>query len=184
MAMKVADKNDYYYDAMEFLELKGGAKQAEKILFEALKSDENYVQTHIGLAYVYRSLRRKKKEKEHIKLAYENTVKKFPKWPKIMMWGEIGNRAYMRAIQSRAELFVDEGEQDKGIELYRLLLTLNPGDNQGIRYVLAGVYAGISGDEVNAMFDEGNANQDWRALEKLVITQNKKHKFWVESLVF
>lgn len=180
MAMKVANKDDYYYDAMELLGTRGGDKPAGKLLLEALKLDEDYVQTHLGLAYVYRSSGQKKKEEEHIKLAYKNTVKKFPEWPKRMIWGMIENRAYMRAIQSRAELFVDEGEQDKGIELYRLLLKMNPNDNQGIRYVLSGVYAGISGDEVNAMFDEGNEEQNWDALEKLVITQNKKHKFWLE----
>ncbi|MFZ2303571.1 MAG: hypothetical protein WAV98_02140 [Minisyncoccia bacterium] len=180
MAMKVANKDDYYYDAMELLGTRGGTKPAEKLLLEALKLDKDYVQTHVGLAHLYRSSGQKKKAKEHIKLAYENTLKKFPKWPAVMMWGMIENRAYMRAIQSRAELFVDDGEQDKGIELYCLLLKMNPGDNQGVRYVLAGVYAGISGDEIDAMFDEGNEKQNWNALEKLVIVQNKKHKFWVE----
>ncbi|MBI5798529.1 MAG: hypothetical protein HZB10_01185 [Candidatus Yonathbacteria bacterium] len=179
MAMKVANKNDYYYDAMELLDTKeDGAKQAEKLLLDALKFDENYVQTHLGLVYVYRRLGQKKKEEKYTKLAYENTLKKFPKWPSVMVWGIIENRAYMRAIQARAELFVDDGEQDKGTELYRLLLKLNPNDNQGIRYVLAGLYAGISGDEINNMFDEGNEKQNWSALEKLVEKQNKKHKFW------
>jgi hypothetical protein len=66
------------------------------------------------------------------------------------------------------------------IELYKLLLKLNPGDNQGVRYVLAGLYAGIDGQKINKMFDEGNEKQDWSKLEKLVANQNKKHKFWVK----
>lgn len=73
---------------------------------------------------------------------------------------------------------MDDGEKEKAIELYKLLLKLNPGDNQGVRYVLSGVYAGISGEEINNMFDEGNDNQDWSKSERLVQEQNAKHKFW------
>lgn len=180
IAMKVANKDDYYYDAMEILDTRGGAKHAENLLLEALKFDEDYVQTHVGLAHVYRNLGQKKKEKEHIEFAYENTLKKFPNRPERMIWGQIENRAYMRAMHLRADLFIEDGEQDKGIELYRLLLKLNPNDNQGVRYLLAGVYSGIGGDEVDAMMDEGNEKQDWSKVEDLVKTQNKKHKFWVE----
>jgi len=55
---------------------------------------------------------------------------------------------------------------------------MNPNDNQGVRYTLAGLYAGISGSEINEMFDEGNKKQDWSKLEELVDTQNKKNLFW------
>lgn len=183
IAMKVANKDDYYYDAMELLGVEGGTKQAEKLLLEALKFDEDYVQTHVGLAHLYRNSGQKKKEKQHIELAFENTLKRFPKLPDSMIWGQIENRAYLRAIHLRADLFIDDGEQDKGIEMYRLLLKLNPNDNQGVRYLLAGVYAGIDGNEVDSMIDEGNEKQDWTNVEKLVKTQNKKYKFWVEPKV-
>jgi len=90
------------------------------------------------------------------------------------------NRAYMRAIQYRADLYADDGEKEKAIELYRLLLKMNPNDNQGARYTLSGLYAGISGEEINRMFDEGNEKQNWDKLENLVAEQNGKHKFWKE----
>ena len=98
-----------------------------------------------------------------------------------MPWGDMDNRAYMRAIQYRADLYADEGEKDKAIELYRLLLRLNPNDNQGARYTISGVYAGISGAEINKMFDKGNAKQNWDKLENLVKEQNAKHKFWKQQ---
>ena len=90
------------------------------------------------------------------------------------------NRAYMRAIQYRADLYADDGEKEKAIELYRLLLKMNPNDNQGARYVIAGLYAGISEEEINRMFDEGNEKQNWDKLENLAAKQNAKHKFWKE----
>ena len=173
------DVNDLYYDAMDLV---GGRKsdllKAEKILKKALAMDEHNVQTHIGFANVYGVLGNKKKAEVHIKIAYEETAKKFPKWPKSMSWGDMDNRAYMRAIQYQADLLADVGKKKRAIELYKLLLKLNPNDNQGVRYTLSGLYAGISGKEINKMFDRGNRNQNWDDLERLVGEQNMKHKFW------
>ena len=168
-------------DAMELLDgSRSAAKRAEKLLVKALKMDGHNVQTHIGFAHVYGALKNRKKSEEHIEKAYDETVKRFPAWPRRMAWGDIDNRAYMRAIQYRADLYADEGKKEKAIELYRLLLKLNPNDNQGVRYTLSGVYAGISGDEISRMFDEGNKNQNWDKLKNLVREQNVKHKFWKE----
>ena len=155
-----------------------GAEKAETLLSRALKIDPDYTQTQIGFVSVYDFFGDKKKIKQHIEKAYSETVKKFSKWPRRMEWGDIDNRAYMRAIQYRADLYADEGEKDKAIELYKLLLKMNPGDNQGVRYTLSGVYAGVSGEKINKMFDEGNEKQNWDKLENLVKAQNAKYKFW------
>ena len=95
-----------------------------------------------------------------------------------MEWGDLDNRAYLRIIAHKADCLCDTGKKEKGIELYKLLLKLNPNDNQGIRYLIAGIYKGITGEDVNKMFDEGNRNQNWDKLEDLVEEQNKIHKFW------
>lgn len=174
-------KNDCYYDAMEYIgDGKVGAKKALKILETALEIDKDCVQTYIGFISAYGALGKKKKSEEAIKTAYKKTLKKFPKLPKRMKWGYLENRAYLRAIQFMAGLYWDNKENDKAIELFHLLLRLNPNDNQGVRYEIAGLYAGLCGTDINNMFDYGNNNQDWSALEKLVIEQNKKHKFWGE----
>jgi len=144
------DANDLYYDAMELID--GNTKdikKAEKLLIKALKLNESYVQTHIGFTHVYGSLKNKKKSEEHIKKAYNEALKKFPVWPAHMEWGDMDNRAYMRAIQYMADLHADKREKEKAIELYRLLLELNPNDNQGARYTLSGLYAGISGNRMH-----------------------------------
>ncbi len=173
--------NDCYYDALELLGGgKKGMKEALRLLNIALKMDEDYVQTHIGFICAYGAIGDEKKKDEAIKTAYEKTLKKFPKWPKEMIWGYIENRAYMRAIQYMGDWYWDKGENEKAIELYRLLLKLNPNDNQGVRYEIAALYAGLSGKDVNRMTDEGNEKQDWSEQEDLVREQNKKHKFWKE----
>jgi tetratricopeptide (TPR) repeat protein len=177
MAMRVQDHNDLYYDAMDALSI-DDYTTAAKLLLEAKEIDPDCVQTYVGLANVYGRSKDKKKASESIKTAFEKVLKEFPTWPKRMEWGDMDNRAYMRAIQYRADLYSDEGETEKAIELYKLLLRLNPDDNQGVRYVLAGVYAGIDGKEINSMFEKGNKKQDWNKLEKLVAAQNEKHSFW------
>jgi tetratricopeptide (TPR) repeat protein len=172
-------QDEYYYDAMELLDMgEVGACEALKLLNKALKLDENYAQTYIGFICAYGNLGKEKEYEKAVKAAYEKTLKKFQKWPKRMEGGVMENRAYMRAIQYMAEWHWDNGEDEKAIELFRLLLKLNPGDNQGVRYEIAGLYAGVNGDDINDMFDEGNANQNWDNLEILVEEQNKKHKFW------
>ncbi|MDA0345368.1 MAG: hypothetical protein O3C54_05340 [Proteobacteria bacterium] len=52
-------------------------------------------------------------------------------------WGFIETRPYMRAIHGLAETLWDVGLHDDSIMCFQEMLELNPGDNQGIRYVLA-----------------------------------------------
>ena len=176
---KIKNKNDLYYDAMEILDgTKTGARKALKLLNEALKLDADCAQTQIGFISAYGELGDEEKRIEHTKKAFKLARKKFPKWPKEMRWGFLENRQYLRAIQFMAEDLADFGDKNGAIKLYKVLLKINPGDNQGIRYLLSGLYAGISGQEINDMFDDGNQKQDWSKLEKLVEIQNKKYKFW------
>ncbi len=176
--------SNLYYDAMELADSgRGAARKGEKLLKKALEIDPHSMQVHIGFAHVYGTLENKKKAEAHIKKAYEETLELFPSWPSHMEWGILENRPYMRAIQYQADLYSIAKEDEKAIELYRLLLKLNPNDNQGIRYLLAGIYAGISGEEINALFDEGNEMQNWDALQQLVSEQNAQHAFWEEPKI-
>jgi len=52
-------------------------------------------------------------------------------------WGFLETRPYMRARAGLAATLNALGEVDAAISQYRDMLRLNPGDNQGIRYVLA-----------------------------------------------
>src|SRR3989344_4657933 len=120
------NKDELYYNAMEYLDMgKRGVGNAEKMLLEAVDMDAYYVQTHVGLSHVYGIAGNKKKAEESIKKAYELTISEFPKWPKELSWGFLENRAYLRAIQYRADLYWDGGENVEAAELFSLLLKLN-----------------------------------------------------------
>jgi len=54
-------------------------------------------------------------------------------------WGDAKTRPFMRALEGLAMCCVEAGRADEGIAHYQRLLQLNPNDNQGVRYVLAGL---------------------------------------------
>ncbi len=51
-------------------------------------------------------------------------------------WGILSTRPYMRARYGLAERLWEADEHDAAIEHWRAMLELNPGDNQGVRYVV------------------------------------------------
>jgi len=78
-------------------------------------------------------------------------------------WGMVETRPYMRARAGLAQCLWELGNHKEAIEHYRDMLRLNPGDNQGIRYILASCLLKLG--EINALqelleqYDEPTA--DW-----------------------
>jgi tetratricopeptide (TPR) repeat protein len=52
-------------------------------------------------------------------------------------WGLIETRPYMRSLEGAASCLWQMGKKEEALQIYNRMLHLNPGDNQGIRYVLA-----------------------------------------------
>ena len=53
-------------------------------------------------------------------------------------WGWLETRPYMRARFGLASALWIRGAREEAIDHLRAMLVLNPGDNQGVRYILAG----------------------------------------------
>lgn len=170
-------KDDYYYDAMEYLNI-GDADHAIRLLRKAIDLDEHCVQSYVGMASAYRQKGNRKKFSEYVNKGFEETKRAFPKWPEKMLWGIMENRRFLRAICYKADLHWEDDEKEEAIKLYKLLLKLNPNDNQGVRYSLAGLYAELNNADIDDYFNCGNETQNWDDLENLVINQNKIHNFW------
>ncbi len=85
-------------------------------------------------------------------------------------WKMVETRSYMRARAGLARCLWELGKHKEAIEHYRDILRLNPGDNQGIRYVLAACLLELG--EISALqalleqYDEPTA--DWLYTEALV----------------
>lgn len=134
------DKYDYYYDAMDALNVGRAFLLAKQLLKKALKEDPEFIDAYNGLAVVHEDEDDSKKAREFAEIAYKLTKKEFKRWPEEMEWGLMENRPYLRAICNKAIYFHEDGGLDKAEKLYRLLLKLNPDDNQGVRYLLAALY--------------------------------------------
>jgi tetratricopeptide (TPR) repeat protein len=57
-------------------------------------------------------------------------------------WGMVESRPYMRARQGVAETLFGIGRKQEAFQHWRDMLRLNPNDNQGVRYALAGELTG------------------------------------------
>jgi len=77
-------KEDYYYDAMDLLN-EGNYSDAIKLLKQAIKIDPHYVGAYVGMFTVYSERKNKKKYREYVDKAFEETKQKFPKWPQKLL---------------------------------------------------------------------------------------------------
>lgn len=62
-------------------------------------------------------------------------------------WSILETRPYMRARAGLAQALWEKGEREGAVEHYRDMLRLNPDDNQGLRYLLAGCYLDMGRDD-------------------------------------
>mgnify|MGYP001567753614 CR=1 FL=1 len=170
-------KEDYFDEAMNFLEQEKEEKAIEYLNL-ALTFDENYIEAinELGLIYFDKDL---EKSREYYSKAIRLSKKELGgNWPKEPEWGIWENRSYLRAIQGLALVFWREYEIEKAKELFVLLLNLNLGDNQGIRYCLAAIHKGLTWEDFRKIEDKCAENGEYDELEKMLEEQNKFYKFW------
>jgi tetratricopeptide (TPR) repeat protein len=78
-------------------------------------------------------------------------------------WGHLETRPYMRARLGLAHALRELGRNDEALAHYRELLALNPGDNQGVRYLLLAALLQLDrNDEAGALLSE--QEEDLQAL--------------------
>ncbi|BFT94154.1 MAG: hypothetical protein MNSN_06860 [Minisyncoccus archaeiphilus] len=170
-------KDDYYYDAMDYL-FEGDADEAIRLLKKALKMDEHYLAGYVGMASSYLKKKDMKEYKKYVERGFEEVKAVYPEWPTECRWGVMSNRPALRLICYKAMLEHSLGNLAEAESLYRLLLKINPHDNQGVRYLISAMFAGFGPEYADELTEEGNRKQDWSRLEKLFLEQNKKHDFW------
>lgn len=170
-------KEEYFDKAMDFLE-QDEEEKAVEYLNKALTFDENYIEaiSELGLIYFDKDI---EKSEEYYKKAVDLSKKELGGyWPKELEWGIWENRPYLRAIQGLAVIFWKENEIEEAKKLFNLLLSLNPWDNQGIRYCMAAIYKGLGWEEFGKIEDKCAETGDYEKLEELLEEQNSFYKFW------
>jgi tetratricopeptide (TPR) repeat protein len=137
----------HYYDGMDAVREKR-LKDAEARFREIIQLNPNFPGSYEGLAAIAMAERNRPMTRKLTEIAYEKVQAAYPRWPRRLSWAEIENRPILRIIQMRALLDHGDGNLEEAEQLYRLLLKLNPSDNQGIRYLLKDLKAGLSPDKI------------------------------------
>lgn len=79
-------------------------------------------------------------------------------------WGLLETRPYMRARLGLAQALWAMGMHQPALDHYEAMLHLNPGDNQGIRYLLAGALAELGrGEELEQLLEDPRFSDDGAA---------------------
>lgn len=73
--------------------------------------------------------------------------KEYFEWEGASFWLDVDTRPYMRALMALGDLLWATGDMNGAIDVYQKMLRLNPDDNQGIRHVLAYLFAEADRDD-------------------------------------
>lgn len=91
-------------------------------------------------------------------------------------WGILETRPYMRAREGVAECLMAMGKLKESASHYEEMLRLNPGDNQGHRYMLARIYlVEEMNEEMGRLLDQygDEASAEWLYTRALWLYRNK-----------
>jgi len=135
----------------ELMDSDASARKMEKGLREMIAEDENFYDSYIALADLYFYNNKNKEGGKLLKEAYERAIMRIAdskgNWPKEMAWGFLENRHLMRAIERYGILCWEHGTTDETLDIFRRLLRMNPGDNQGARHNILAIKLGLGIEE-------------------------------------
>jgi tetratricopeptide (TPR) repeat protein len=137
------------------------AKRAGALAKKALEADPNCIDAFLVLADLAKSRKAAVALFEQAVAAGERQLgPDFFEKEMGNFWGLIETRPYMRARATLAEALWSMGQRDQAADHLRELLQLNPGDNQGLRYVLTGWLLHLDRldelDELLSAYDENS----------------------------
>ncbi len=134
---------DLYYDGMDAIREKRNA-DAEACFKEILRLNPEFPGGYEGLVYVEVNKNKVRAQRKYAALAFKKVLQLYPSWPSRLPWGVMDNRPILRIILLKAMYHHKDDEAAEAEQWYRLLLKLNPGDNQGVRFMLDRLRRGLS----------------------------------------
>lgn len=168
------EANDLFMDAVS-----ASGHKRTNLLEQVLAIDPDHVNAHVLLAEEANTYTAANALLDKaIQIAEKQLGKAYFVENKGHFWGLIETRPYMRALAARAGNDQATGNIKEAINRYETLLTLNPGDNQGIRDVILPLYIEAEMyDKANKLieaYDEPSANMLFsKALIHYGITKNE-----------
>jgi len=136
---------DEYYDFLDSKENEN-IKKSINILEKIIKKDPNFFDPYISLSEYYSLNNESQKAEEIILKGYSKAVQlitKDGKFPERLEWGWFENRHIIRMIFHYGMLLWEKGKKEEAIRIFNKLLEMNPNDNIGARYAIAGILEGF-----------------------------------------
>jgi tetratricopeptide (TPR) repeat protein len=153
---KKEQSQDLVFDAYEQPISKG-----KKLVKKALELDPNNADAYNYLASTEKDTDKAiKMYNTAIKISEKTLGKKLFKEEKGFFWGILETRPYMRSKLGLASCLFAKNEIDKAINIYKEMLTLNPQDNQGVRYLLSTLLVGKDDLTEFELFIEKNEDEN------------------------
>ncbi len=122
-------------DARDF----GGVSPAEmeRQLRELLREAPNFIDVYHHLAMLL-DQRGKKQEarllwEQAVNIGMQCFIEKFSSAGNKLEWGWLENRPFLRAYHSLGLQHMESGNIEMALSVFRTIMSLNPGDNQGVR---------------------------------------------------
>ncbi|MGO8787809.1 MAG: tetratricopeptide repeat protein [Terriglobia bacterium] len=141
---KAEDLEALGWEALEFPgpTLSSGMHSAEDYFRQALAHDPDLADAYNGLGTVFYSSHRLAEAEAMFRTAFEKARAELgtDKPQAFTWWGEISTRPYMRARHNLGLVYWRQGKYPEAIHEFAELLRRNPYDNQGIRYLIGGMY--------------------------------------------
>lgn len=133
------EASQFFYDGTELINTDNN--KARKLFEKALSVFPEHIDSIVHLALMSKS---KEERKEMLEIAISTGERAFDKKfdPKKhqLSWLWLENRPFLRAYHSMGLEFLKEENTEKATEYFKQILSWNPNDNQGIRYILADIY--------------------------------------------
>ncbi len=114
----------------------GDRRAACRLLRRVLKADPRHVDARVHLAIDAESRSRLKEGERLLDEAIELGRRDLHYEGDLVEWGWLENRPWLRALGNRALLHGRRGQWEESLRIHREMLRLNPGDNQGARWLV------------------------------------------------
>jgi tetratricopeptide (TPR) repeat protein len=161
---KAEGLEDLGWEALGFPEpsARGNIAAAEDYFRQALAMDPELADAYNGLGTAFYLQQRFAEAEAMYRTAFEKArVELATDKPRAYeWWGNVSTRPYMRARHNLGLVFWRQGKYREAIREFEELLRRNPHDNQGIRYLIGGIYH-LSGNLSKAISYYKKAGSSW-----------------------
>ncbi len=128
----------------------GDRRGAATLFRRALGIDPRHADAHNHLGIVSLEARKLKAAAQHFRAAIDGGERCLERDGTEVHWGFVENRPYLRGLANLALVLVEQKKWAEALAIHRQMLTLNPNDNQRVRYLIGAEYLRV-GDNQGAI---------------------------------